>query len=442
MDAISTYQQAEDYLYKFINLEIRQTPYTKRAYRLDRMEAFLAFAGNPHYGAQCVHIAGSKGKGSTALFIAALIKEKGYRVGLYTSPHIIHLRERIQIDQKPISKELFIRLVRQVETILSRHPAGDFPGEIQPTFFEIITLIGFLAFKESGCDYWVLETGLGGRLDATNVIIPLVSVLTPIEFEHEDILGDTIEKIAAEKCGIIKEAVPVFSSKQLPAAKRIIEESSEKQKTSAVFFDDAIQKLSCVIAAHGTKIACLFKNDITVQTKIRMLGQHQAENAMLACLVFGQLFGVIDNALVDRAFFSARLPGRLEILREEPMLLIDGAHTPESIKRSIRVIKAISQKPRVLLFACINGKKYKEMTRILADEFSKIIVSTPGTFKKSNPAEVYQFVKKKHEDVEFVDDPKAALSAALQTGLPVFALGSFYFAAEIRSVFLNNSRDL
>jgi dihydrofolate synthase/folylpolyglutamate synthase len=435
IESIKSYRETADYINTFINLERGQNPFTKRTYRLDRMEFLLRLFQNPEKSFTSIHIAGSKGKGSTAALFASVLQAAGFTVGLFTSPHILDIRERFQINSRRISIPLYISLLNSIKKTIDPLTTEEFPGEIKPTFFEIMTLVGFMAFREKKCHYCVIETGLGGRLDATNIVTPLVSILTPIELEHEDILGDTVEKITIEKCGIIKHRVPVFSSAQAPGVRGIIKKLADDKKAAVFFIDDEVQKLDASVMLGKTDVRLKLRSFPLIHFSLAFTGDFQAENAALVFYAIRRIFSSITRSQIKKGFTRAILPGRMEIARHHPLLIFDGAHTPGSILRICSVIRDLIPAPRILLFAAVNGKKYKEMAELLAPLFQWVIISTPGSFKKSNPREVYAIFQKFHPAVFLEENPSAALTKAyeLATGThPVFVTGSFYLIAEIK----------
>jgi len=301
-----------------------------------------------------------------------------------------------------------------------------------------MTLLALDIFRQQDCRYAVLETGLGGRLDATNLVTPLASLLTPIEMEHEDILGDTIEQIAAEKCGIIKPGIPVFSGRQLPAVREIIRRHAADKAASLVFVEEAITLSVGPPRPDQLTATITLPPDKPRTLQLSMAGDFQAENAALVWLAVTTLFPGLALRHLLKGLKRASLPGRMEILSRRPLLVIDGAHTPGSVERIAKRVRETMPAPRVLLFATALGKKHEAMAKILAPLFGWIIVSTPGTFKKSRPALVFEAVKRIHPQVYFEPEPAAALARARQLAAgkhPILATGSFYFIAEIKKAF-------
>jgi dihydrofolate synthase/folylpolyglutamate synthase len=429
------FKEAVQYLYSFINLEKDPVYFSSKTYKLDRMAFLLDRFSNPQVHFKVIHLAGSKAKGSTAAFIASVLFKAGKKTGLYTSPHVSSILERIVIDQKQVDEELFIHLVCQIKDFIEYTPLSHFPNKMKPTFFELLTLLCWLAFREAHCEYVVLETGLGGRLDATNIVEPLATVITPIEIEHEDILGKTIEKIAREKCGIMKINVPVFCAKQVPPVKKVIKQEASLKKADLFMLEDELAGLDVRVSAKGTEFAMKLKNTKQQQFSLKLLGDFQAENAALAYLTLHTLMPDLSMVFFRQGFANTFLPGRMEVLRRKPLIIVDGAHTPGSINRSLACFLKLVKDKGILVFAAVKGKRIKEMAEQLAPHFQTVIISTPGFFRHSEPQETCAIFKKYHPNVSLDSDPLGAFKKAVRLAknkLPILITGSLYFAAELR----------
>src|SRR6056297_2724802 len=249
------------------------------------MHQLLEFFGNPHARLHTIHIAGSKGKGSTAIYIARGLEALGYPTGLYSSPHISNYRERITRAGRFFPTELYLDVGGRIKKALPEFNRTVLAGEAEPTAFELFTLFAFLLFVEAGCSYAVIETGIGGRLDATNVITPQAAVITPIELEHTDILGSSLEQIASEKAGIIKPGRPVFVSRQSEKALRVLRKKAEESQSPFFYFPEYPQNFSASVDSLGTRLQLQWKNDFqrkALTLNLAMQGEVQAENAALA----------------------------------------------------------------------------------------------------------------------------------------------------------------
>jgi dihydrofolate synthase/folylpolyglutamate synthase len=419
----------------FTNLERNLPPLDKRAWRLDRMRLMLDAAGSPEAALRCFHVAGSKGKGSTAAFMAGALAASGRRTGLYTSPHVSSALERICVDGRPPEPGLFIGVGDRARALVEGL-AGSLPGGFAPTTFELLTLLAFLAFREAGCDDAAIETGIGGRLDATNVITPEASVVTPLDLEHTDILGDTIEEIAAEKAGIIKPGVPAFVAGRPPESKEVFRRAAALRGAPLAFLDEEAEIESVATGAAGTTFALRLRGSPALSFTLSMHGAFQAENAALAYFCLHRTRGGITDAQFRSGFASARLPGRMEIVPGSPAVVLDGAHTPLAVRRLLESFRTLYPEGGVLLFGSVSGKRPLEMAEVLAPAFERIVISRPNAFKPSDPQEVWAIFRRLHRGVELEEDPARALARAreLAGARPILVTGSFYMVSEIRAL--------
>ncbi len=327
------YQATLDYLYDFIDYEKMKVAHDSVNYDLRRVFELLRELGDPHLCAPAVHVAGTKGKGSTAAMMAAALKAAGYVTGLYTSPHLVDLRERFRIGDFMISEAELIALTAAMKPAVAGVNRRGTYGQL--TTFEVLTALAFLWFARRKVDIMVIEVGLGGRLDATNVIIPEVAVITPISRDHTEILGDSVSAIATEKAGIIKTGCPVICAPQPEDARRVIE--------------DTCKRLAAPLFAVGREVTwapgrqSLDGQTLTVTGRlgsydltIPLLGRHQQENAATAIAALEVLIDrgwlIVPNAL-RRGLREVVWEGRFQIVRREPLLILDGAHNPEAARR-------------------------------------------------------------------------------------------------------------
>ncbi|HVO40887.1 MAG TPA: folylpolyglutamate synthase/dihydrofolate synthase family protein [Spirochaetia bacterium] len=419
----------------FTNLERGNLPFDKRNYRLDRMRRLLGLFDDPDSGLRIIHVAGTKGKGSTSALLASVLDASGRRTGLYTSPHVMSAFERIAIAGEGPRPDLLVRLGREVRQVIGTLPDAGLPGSFSPTTFELYTLLAFLYFREAGCEDAVIETGIGGRLDATNVVMSECSVITPLDLEHTEILGDTIEKIAFEKAGIIKPGAPSFVGFQPPVAKQVFRETARERGSPVTFLDEELESLSTTLDPGGTSFRLTLRGDGPRELRLSLLGEFQAENAALACLTLRRTRPEIPSSSYRDGLLAASLPGRMEVVKGEPPVVLDGAHTPLAVSRLVSSFDRIFPGEAVLLFGSVAGKRPREMAAILGQRFRRIIVSTPGTFKESDPEQVYQIFRAVNPGTILEKDPAAALALARRESggkRPVLVTGSFYMVAEIR----------
>ncbi len=419
----------------FTNLERNLPPLDKRTWRLDRMRRMLDETGAPDAAFRSFHVAGSKGKGSTAALMAASLAASGRRTGLYTSPHVSDWIERISIDGAPAAAGLLTAAGDRARALVDRL-ADTLPGGFAPTTFELLTLIAFLCFRDAGCEDAVVEVGIGGRLDVTNVISPEASVVTPLDLEHTDILGDTIEEIAAEKAGIIKPGVPAFAAGRPPGTKDVFRRTAAQRGAPLAFLDEEAEIGPVRTEPSGTVFAVRLRGEEPVSFSLAMPGAFQADNAALAYLCLRRCRPSITEAAFRAGFAAARLPGRIEIVATDPPVVLDGAHTPLAVRRLLETFRALYPDGGVLLFGSVTGKNPREMAEILAPAFERVVVSKPNAFKPSDPADVWAIFRRLNPLAELHEDPARALARAreLSGGRPILVTGSFYMVSEIRAL--------
>lgn len=358
---------------------------------LARMRRLLAAVGGPHRGLPVVHVAGTKGKGSTVAALAAILEEAGHRVGRYLSPHVHAIEERIAIDGRPIAAgdlaaalEAVIPVVERLDAVAARR------GGRGPTWFEVLTAAAFVHFARARVDVAVLETGLGGRLDATNVVRPLVSVITSISLDHMAVLGPTIARIAAEKAGIIKRGRPVVSGAMHPSARRVIAATAARRRATLLQLgrDFTATPLPAPPGAGPLAGAGLELRTgpaaAPVRYRLAMPGGHQAENAALAVMAARRLArqGIaVPEAAIVRGLARARLPARIEVVGRRPLVVVDAAHNVASMKTLVETLRpaVASHRPRVLLFAASGDKQIEEMLALAAGMFDRVVVTRYAT---------------------------------------------------------------
>jgi len=425
------------YLDRFLNFERKLEP---TEYRLDRMQKLKELFGRPDEGYHIIHVAGSKGKGSTATMLASILQASGATVGLYTSPHLLSFTERIAIQGVPVDDKTLFAAAGEISGLMEHESPDDFPGGESPTYFELLTMLGFLCFRRAGCTDAVIEVGLGGRLDSTNVVQPLASVITPIELEHTELLGTTIPEIAWEKAGIIKQGVPVFTSAARPDALAVFRARATELGSALTVLDEVADIVDCAIDETGTSATVRWRDEERFGSALRlhtpMIGTVQARNAALAATVARSL-GHGDEAIVS-GIAAASLRARFEIVRGNPVVILDGAHTADSIKACADDFARLFPGGGVLLFGCAKGKPPRPMAQSLRAAFSEVHVTKPGTFKESDPADIESAFLAEGFAVTRIDDTRAAIDAALRAaserGLPLLVTGSFYLCAAAASV--------
>jgi dihydrofolate synthase/folylpolyglutamate synthase len=361
------FQDAYDWLYSF----------DKHGwiFGLDRITFLLEHLGNPHRELKVIHVAGTNGKGSVCKYISSILQRAGYTVGLYLSPHVERFSERIVINNQEISQKDFACLVSLVRPAVEAMKKQN----NSPTFFEIVTALACLHFKNCAVDYAVVEVGLGGRFDATNVIKPLVSIITNISLEHTDILGQDVELIASEKAGIIKDHVPMISGAVQDA--RVVIEQVAKQRNAPVTWIDQTMwtRESYEEGCQEFIVQGSFK-DYTVKTT--MLGQYQGEDITLAIAAIEQLqmggVYITDSDILD-GIKAATLPGRMEIISTEPLILLDGAHNPAGMSMLVTALQEdFSYHRLVVVLGVLRDKDLKTMLSTIVSISDVIIVTKSG----------------------------------------------------------------
>jgi len=425
-----SFDQVMKYMESFTNLEKKTDNYTTRTYRLDRMQAIMKTLGNPQESYKTIHVAGSKGKGSTASYIASALRAAGFKTGLYMSPHVSDYRERFTIDGEFIEDSVLLSVADKLVRALDGFHFCDELGENQPTTFELYTAYAFMLFKEKNCSWAVIETGLGGRLDATNILKPQASVLTPIELEHTEILGPTIEKIAIEKSKIIKSSVPSFSALQTPEALSVFKAESSSVGSDFHYLGDYISDL--------TENHIAFRDGYSWSCRLSMAGLVQAQNCALALLVIRTL-GLYAPSVTEKALTENKLPGRMELVPWKRPLYLDGAHTKNSMGYLLETFrKMFPGKGGICIFGAVTGKNHVDMAHQVLGAFDTVVVSRPGTYKVSDPKALYELllsIKGPSQTVVLYEDAKEALSYCLEhtkEGEPVLCAGSFYLAGSIK----------
>lgn len=466
----------------FINFEKR--PHNK-AFSLEVIGYYAALFSNPQTAYKCVHIAGSKGKGTVAAMLSALLTEAGYKTGLYTSPHVNDFRERITENSRFFSDAAYLETFRAVRQGVLPHIGKE--TDPQPSWFELVTLTAFVLFRQEQLDWAVFETGMGGRLDATNIVQPEITVLTPIELEHCEYLGNTIPLIAAEKAGIIKAGVPVFCSRQQPSALEVFKEQAAALNTPLFYLPDFIEAIEHRLTPQGREVTihfsaahpvgALFKRPL--HAILPLFTPVQAENAALAAAAFKYRFPDAPEALIERALSKVWLPARFQLLSANPLIVIDGAHTHNSIQAcadtffsllgsnfdasapctetaSVHTgtVPAYSGAPSVsaepsknkpiLVFACAADKNPAEFAPIFLGNISQLYLTLPGSFKKGNlektvGAFTQVFGNETNLIMEASEDFNAVLKQAFTQSYaenrPLLITGSFYLAAEAQRIY-------
>lgn len=346
---------------------------------LQNITGLLERLDNPHKRLKMLHIAGSNGKGSVCSFLASILMESGYKTGLYTSPHLVRFNERIRINGKEIEDEYIADFYQRIEPLIE---------EMKPTFFEVTTALAFKYFADNNVDYAVIETGLGGRLDSTNVINPLASVITSISLEHTEYLGTTLREIALEKAGIIKQGMPVFIGGLPQEAETAIAEKASQRGSELFRINDYLKENSAHLPLEFEK------KSIILPLESPLKGTYQIKNAALASLTAYKTLNINDSKIIERALKNVLkntgFQGRYETYNPDPLVIFDAAHNVEGIENFIEVFSKERKNPAdcVLIFGVMRDKAYKEMLRMLKPYFSEFRFVTIGYERSSSYQEL------------------------------------------------------
>jgi len=436
-----TYQEALDYLYSFVDYSLtRNLRYSPDKFDLSRMADLLEWLGNPHRQYPVFHVAGTKGKGSTSAFIASSLGAAGYKVGFYISPHLHEFTERIQIDRREIAREALSKLVEQVKPYVAQVP--------RLTTFEITTAIGFLYFAQQKVDVAVIEVGLGGRLDATNVVTPLLSVITSLSYDHMNVLGNTLSQIATEKGGIIKPGHPFVLAPQKDEARQVIESIAAERQSPLIEVgrDIGFEPIDHSLDGQNFRIVPIaggFSKDFKeFQLHIPLLGFHQLENATTAYAalkVADQLHGIaVTDEQIAKGFVQVSWPGRFELLRKEPPIVVDSAHNGDSALKLNRAIHDyFPDRDIVMVFGVSEDKDIKSMFAELLPSVKVLFVTQsihPRAMEAEKLAELANGYPCEVKVVKAIED---AFDQALKYSNPrtvVVVTGSIFVVAAAREI--------
>ena len=415
---------------------------------LDRITKMLELLGNPHKGLKFIHIAGTNGKGSTTAMISSSLIEAGYKTGMYTSPFIETFEERIQVDGINIPKEKVAKYMLKIKNISEEMKAFDL-GEI--TYFEIVTTIGFLFFKEMKIDIGVIEVGLGGRFDATNVIVPILTIITSISYDHTHILGDSISEIAFEKAGIIKENVPVVLYPVIEEAYNTIKKVAYEKNADILCLDGHMARIDEIVKSNNNENAIqkviIKNNHKQIKIELPLVGKHQVMNCLVAVNSLFKLnelgMGItMDNII--KGMETVKWPGRMEMILKEPRLIIDGAHNIDGIRCLKENLKKYYEYEKLyILVGILSDKDIDEMIKIIAVEGDEIIALTPNNIRAENSDELSKKIAVYNPNVTAMDNYREAIQYVVNKAADndlIIACGSLYLIGELRGIIKNIKR--
>ena len=441
----STYAKAIRFLNTLSDYErLRIVRYNTTNFDLDRMRTLLRKLGNPHEHFRSIHVAGTKGKGSTCAMLASMLQACGYKVGLYTSPHLVDIRERIQIDGEVISQVDFARLAKTMEGIVAH-------SRPTPTYFDVLTAMAFKYFAEQKVQIVVVETGLGGRLDSTNVIRPEVTAITSISKDHMAQLGGTLEKIAEEKAGIFKRGIPAITVQQAPEVEAVLQRVAAKVGAPFDVCGKSIEfsyrfESSRLLGPHN-RICLTTPNSKFEHLAVPLLGEHQAINCGLALSVLDKLKqrGIaINDARAMEGLTKTQLPGRMELISPTPRVLVDGAHNAASLDALMRAIgQHILYDSMVLIFGCCGDKDIVGMLDRITSGADKVIFTPVNNIRTADPEElaaryVEQYGKMAQVARSLPDALEIAYRAVSKEDL-ITITGSFYLVGEAKKLFASKN---
>ncbi|GAA4435581.1 folylpolyglutamate synthase/dihydrofolate synthase family protein [Bremerella cremea] len=458
MDASQTapdsplYQESLDYLFQRINYErTTDIPYRSRSFKLDRMQALMDALGNPERQLKIVHVAGTKGKGSTSAFLSNILWKSGYRVGRFTSPHLERLEERFWLNGDNCSAEDIVQLVDTIRPIVAKMDETATPDD-RLTFFEITTAMSFLLFAQENVDFAVVEVGLGGRLDSTNVCEPELCIITSISRDHTALLGNTLAEIAGEKAGIIKQGIPVISGVTADEAQTVITRVAAEHAAPLYHLGEQFQSRvvegSWQENAHGALFQQAFdfqwKSEKPQSFTLRVKGDHQIANAGLAIAAVRLLNDAghaVSREAIREGLATTALPARIECLSESPVVIVDAAHNDASAAALVGVLqKHFPKARRRMVFASSGDKDHAAVLGQLLKAFDKVWLTKYGfSPRATSPDQLFAIAEKiapqAGSSMVTTEDAKAAFDEALTetTANDVLVItGSFFIAAEFK----------
>ncbi|MBC8200288.1 MAG: bifunctional folylpolyglutamate synthase/dihydrofolate synthase [Desulfobacterales bacterium] len=394
---------------------------------LFNIASILKRLNNPQNGFSCIHIAGTNGKGSIASALSSILQLSGYKVGLYTSPHLVKFNERIRINNLPVSDKKVVESYKAVNKVIQ--------NDLEATFFELTTAMALYEFNRQKVDWAVIEAGMGGRLDATNIIKPVISIISNISVEHKKYLGSTVAQIAGEKGGIIKKSVPVITGVKQNKAILVLKKMAAKQSAPFYRFGDAFRVRR---SKNGTftyfGIDTVWRNMHT-----GLLGNHQVDNAAIvlaACEILNQNKTNLSFQNIKQGLAQNRWPGRLEIVSSSPLILLDGAHNLIATRCLAKFLSENPAKRKItLVTGILNDKPYAAMLACLLPLCSKAILTRPKIDRALSPERLFPAAKKIIQDIEIIPDVGKAIKYAIKTTSVNDAIciaGSLYLVGEAK----------
>ncbi|UCG34217.1 MAG: bifunctional folylpolyglutamate synthase/dihydrofolate synthase [Phycisphaerales bacterium] len=411
------------------------------------MNRLLTGLGSPHKQLRTIHVAGTKGKGSTATMLARMLQSCDYTVGLYTSPHLVEVRERITVNGQMIKELELTRLIARIAKAAKRMKGSS------PTYFEVLTAAAFCYFVDQEVDLAVIETGVGGRLDSTNVIKPEVCALTSISLDHTSVLGNTLAEIAEEKAGVFKSGVPVVSAPQRPEVKKILRRAAEHSNAPLSFTGEDIEfsyrfESARPVGPH-TRICVTTPSARFEHLHVPLLGDHQAVNCSVAlgCMAALKERGIeIDEQKAIAGLSKVTLPGRMEMVNESPRVLVDGAHNAASVHALMRAIgQNIPYDSMVVIFACQADKDIRGMLKHIQLGADKTIFTYSGAARTADPYELLntysEMCGKMAQVADTLEEALEIAERAVGRDDLICICGSFYLVGKAKRLFAKSNGD-
>jgi dihydrofolate synthase / folylpolyglutamate synthase len=433
------YESAVRYLLSLGRELAAPTQAAAAKFSLENIAILLERLGRPDRAYPCVHIAGTNGKGSTAAFLEKILRDAGFRTGLNTSPHLERINERIRISGEEIADERFAEIFTRIQAVIEELLAE---GKLRahPTYFECVTALAFETFARQRVDFAVIEVGLGGRLDATNVVTPLVSIITRIDFDHENYLGHSLREIAGEKAGILKAQVPAVFAPQLPEVREVLLERAKELRSPALETSEAFRVENETVengCARATVVETAGGKEFLMQPKLA--GRFQLQNALNAVaaarILQNRRYRVTDENIVS-GIATTEWPGRLERLQTRPDMYLDGAHNPGAARELARFLgENFAGRKVYLIFGAMRDKAVDEVTGMLFPHAHEVIFTQPGTPRAVSAKQLAAMAGDHAKKYVVIEDAEQALESALAKARPedaIFITGSLYLVGELR----------
>lgn len=408
---------------------------------LQRMECIMAELGNPEKKLKCIHIAGTNGKGSVAAIMADALQNAGFRTGLYTSPYIEVFEERIQINREYITHEDLANYTERVSHAVSACVEN---GCDHPTEFEIITSVMFLYFAEMNIDYAVIEVGLGGDLDSTNVCIPVISVITSLSMDHMQVLGNTMTDIARAKAGIIKDA-PVVSYDQIEEARAVIDKTAEEKNVSLKYINPEDATFISFNEKKNKQVVSYKTMNWDFTSELNLIGVHQVQNSLLAVTALDILNSEeklgLNEKLIKKTLENVFWVGRMEVMHKNPLILIDGAHNEDGIKKLKESLdRYYPGRNYILILGILADKETHKMADIIAKDAKRVICVTPHSIRASLAKDLYEYIVSFNDNTTWKEDYEEAIEDAenhAEGDDLIIISGSLYMIGSMRTILVD-----